>query len=100
MKRNRPQKPVARKVLNLFVDSVSRVDFYRKLPKTVAWIQQNYENKSSYKGAFQFFRYHAVSSFTSATMLPAAVPKRQPKVSKLPAQSRTKATSLFRVFRL
>jgi hypothetical protein len=64
----RTHQPLTKNVLVIFIDSISRVHFKRKLPKTLGWIEQFYQNKSSSHESYQFFRYHSVGGFTDPNM--------------------------------
>jgi hypothetical protein len=66
----RKSQPAAKNVISVFIDALPRPHFFRKLPKTAAWIENYYDNKISKHESYQFFRYHSVDSHTSATMLP------------------------------
>ena len=58
-------------VFILFIDSVSRPHFIRKLPKTWKWIEQYYKSSDStpYE-AFQFMKYHGTGTWTNINMIP------------------------------
>lgn len=47
-------------VLLLYIDNLSRAHFYRKMPKTAAWLQQFVDNENSDYSTYQYFRYHSV----------------------------------------
>ena len=58
-------------ILIFYFDSISRVDFRRKLPKLYKWIEQFYlAPDTSLVEAFQFLKYHAVGRYTINNMLP------------------------------
>jgi len=65
-------KTMVNKVIILFIDSVSRAHFKRKLPKTHAWIEQFYksDDKASYE-SFQFLKYHGIGPNKTLNMIPA-----------------------------
>ena len=44
---NRTTEPLTKNYIYLFIDSLSRADFYRKLPETKAWMESLYENPTS-----------------------------------------------------
>lgn len=59
-------------ILVLYIDSLSRPDFKRKLPLLYAWIENFYRSpKNSTHESFQFFKYHAVGRYTLLNNLPA-----------------------------
>lgn len=66
---------LAKNVIYLFIDSLSRVNFKLKLPKFWDWIGKFYNNdleKSNEKiESFQFFKYHGVGRYTGVNMVPA-----------------------------
>jgi hypothetical protein len=57
----------------VFIDSVSRNHFKRKLPKFYSWIENFYESESDpdikYE-SFQFLKYHATATWTNGNMMP------------------------------
>jgi len=70
---------MAKNVIHFFIDSLSRDNFRRKLPKTRAFFEKFYEkdiNSSKDKVAekdaqvFQFLKYHGLASWTLANMVP------------------------------
>jgi hypothetical protein len=72
-------KPMAKNILYLFFDSVSRANFSKKLPKFWNWIESKYTGdifptvRTDYKykhEAFQFFKYHGVGRYTRVNMVP------------------------------
>lgn len=60
----------AKNVIHFFIDSLSRDDFKRKLPKTKLFFERFYDNHISAAQVFQFFKFHAVSHFTYGNLLP------------------------------
>jgi len=62
-------KPIAQNILIVYIDSVSRQHFSRKLSKTLKWIENYYENKTSSLESFQFLKYHASGSYTDPNMM-------------------------------
>lgn len=60
--------PLFKNVLHVFMDSLSRVEWKRKLPKFYKWIEDRYKNKSSVHESFQFFRYHGNGMYTEHNM--------------------------------
>ena len=62
-------KPLVKNILMIFIDSVSRQHFPRKLKKTYQWIENFYENKTSNLESFQFFKYHTSGSHTTPNMM-------------------------------
>jgi len=57
-------------VLFIFLDTLSRQQFRRKLPKTYSYIESLYKNQSSAFQSYQFFKYHATQPSTDLTMNP------------------------------
>jgi hypothetical protein len=64
-------KPISKNVIFLFIDSLSRDNFNRKLKKTKAWLEKYYRNTESEAQVFQFFKFHALASWTIINMIPA-----------------------------
>ena len=56
-------------ILMIFIDSVSRQHFRRKLPKTHKWLDNYYQNKTSHLESFQFFKYHTSAAHTTPNMM-------------------------------
>ena len=57
-------------ILAIFIDSVSRQHFSRKMPKTYQWIENFYGNsKSSQFESYQFFKYHISGTHTLPNMM-------------------------------
>lgn len=72
-------KPMAKNILYIFFDSVSRANFSKKLPKFWSWIESKYTGdifptvRTDYKykhEAFQFFKYHGIGRLTRVNMIP------------------------------
>jgi len=65
-------KVLSRNLLIFFIDSVSRVHFKRKLPKTWKWLEKFYKpDKGTTHENFQFLKYHGVGTWTNVNMIPA-----------------------------
>lgn len=63
---------LTKNVFILFIDSVSRVHFKRKLPKTFSWIEKFYNSPSNINvESFQFLKYHGTGTWTNINMIPA-----------------------------
>lgn len=63
---------ITKNVLTVYIDSLSRVDFKRKLPETFKFIEQFYRSdKDTDIEAFQFFKYHGVGKYTLLNNVPA-----------------------------
>jgi len=78
---NKKQDLLAKNVIHFFIDSLSRDNFYRKLPKTRAFfekyfntnekIQNKYDRDNELQAeCFQFMKYHGIASWTLANMVP------------------------------
>lgn len=67
--KEKPTISPVKNVLSIFLDSVSRQHFPRKLPKTYSWIESYYNNKSSSHESFQFFKFHASGTHTLPNMM-------------------------------
>lgn len=78
---NKINKPV-KNILAIFIDSVSRQHFKRKLPKTYKWLEFFYNNKHSLFESYQFFKYHASGTHTLPNMMRAFYGTDYSKVSK------------------
>ena len=50
---------VDKNVLIIYIDNVSRSHFFRRMPKTIAFLEQFYSNEDSEFDIAQFFRYHS-----------------------------------------
>ena len=65
-------KPKYQNILIMFLDTVSRVHFYRKFPKTIEFLEQfsKYENNPKKKNMtiFQYFKYNSLNSFTDPNL--------------------------------
>jgi hypothetical protein len=63
----------AKNVIVLFIDSISRTGFKRKLKKVYNWLEnfyaENNNNKSEFE-SFQFLKYHAIADFTTPNLYP------------------------------
>lgn len=54
--------------LIIFIDSLSRTHFIRKLPKLFTYLESHYNNKQSKYSSYQFFKYNSLYPGTVATM--------------------------------
>jgi hypothetical protein len=61
---------IAKNVIHLFIDSLSRDNFRRKLKKTYEMFENLYQNKETSSRVYQFLKYHAIASWTFANMIP------------------------------
>jgi hypothetical protein len=57
-------------VLFIYIDSLSRNSFRRKLKKTYAWLENKYKNPLSKFSSYQFLKYHSLNYYTYANMIP------------------------------
>lgn len=59
-------------VIHLFLDTVSRQEFYRKYKKTVDFLEKrhNSKNKTERVSSFEFTKFHSIKPFTSANLFP------------------------------
>jgi hypothetical protein len=65
-------KPIFKNIFFLFVDSVSRNHFKRKLPKLYGWVENFYKSKENSKyESFQFLKYHGTATWTNGNLMPA-----------------------------
>ena len=64
------EKVLAKNVIYIFIDSLSRDNFRRKLKNTKKWLDERYENFESYARSYQFLRYHGLAAWTLANMVP------------------------------
>ncbi len=69
-------KVLAKNVLFIFIDSLSRVNFKIKLPKFYNWIGSHYQKDGKVPEdekfeALQFLKYHGVGRYTALKMIPA-----------------------------
>jgi hypothetical protein len=67
---------LTKNVIHIFVDSVSRPNFKRKMPQLHKWLEakyllpgESYNDKKS--ESFQFMKYHGLGTFTGINMVPA-----------------------------
>jgi hypothetical protein len=65
-------KFLSKNVIHLFIDSLSRDNFKRKLPKSLKWLENRFRNKNSESRVYQFMKYHAIASWTFINMVPTA----------------------------
>jgi hypothetical protein len=70
LKRNHTEDLNAQNVIILFVDSVSRNQFKRKLTKVWGWLENYYNNTTADIESFQFLKYHAIADFTIPNLTP------------------------------
>ena len=61
---------VAKNILIIFIDAVSRAHMYRTMPKTVKWLEKYYNNEDRNIESFQFFRFHSTDDFTIVNLKP------------------------------
>ena len=61
---------MSKNVIHFFIDSLSRDNFRRKLPRTKTFLEKYYNNDSAQAQVFQFFKYHGIASWTLANMVP------------------------------
>ena len=71
-KKIRMNKPLYKNILIIFLDTVSRVHFHRKFPKTIEFLKQfsKYEKNPKKKNMtiFQYFKYNSLNSFTDPNL--------------------------------
>jgi hypothetical protein len=66
----------AKNVIMLFIDSISRTGFKRKLTKVYSWLENFYagdnnnNNNNTEFESFQFLKYHAIADYTTPNMFP------------------------------
>jgi hypothetical protein len=61
---------MSKNVIHLFIDSLSRDNFRRKMPLSMKSLEKYFENKSTDARSYQFFKYQAVASWTYVNMVP------------------------------
>jgi hypothetical protein len=61
---------ITKNVIHLFIDSLSRDNFRRKLPKSKKWLERFFNNENSDAKVYQFFKYHSIASWTYINMVP------------------------------
>ena len=65
-------KLIYKNILVIFLDTLSRVHFYRKFPKTISFLEQfsKFEPDPLKKKMtiFQYFKYHSLNSFTDPNL--------------------------------
>jgi hypothetical protein len=66
-----PNPQMARNFIHISIDSVSRDNFRRKLPKSFKWLEKYYDNTDSEAEVFQFFKFHSIGPYTIINMIPA-----------------------------
>ncbi len=64
------QKFIAKNVLYFFIDSLSRDNLKRKLPKTLEFLEKHFRNKNTKMQSYQMLKYHALASWTFANQVP------------------------------
>jgi hypothetical protein len=63
-------------VLHIFIDSVSRPNFKRKMPRLHKWLESKYVlpgeklNSQAKTEVFQFMKFHGIGQFTGINMVP------------------------------
>jgi hypothetical protein len=57
-------------VLYIYIDSFSRNQFRRKFTKTFKFLEDYYQNNTSEYSSYQFWRYHSLTYYTYANMIP------------------------------
>jgi hypothetical protein len=57
-------------VLYIYIDSFSRNQFRRKFTKTFEFLESHYKDTSSEFSSYQFWRYHSLTFYTYANMIP------------------------------
>lgn len=62
--RSKETKPKFPNILTIYIDSVSRQHFRRKLPRTYDFIEKRYLSSDHQHESFQFFKYHASGTHT------------------------------------
>lgn len=68
---NKNETVFSSNILLFYIDSLSRVDFQRKLPNFYKYLEKYYKNDKYETEIFQFFKYHAMGRFTLLNNLPA-----------------------------
>jgi hypothetical protein len=63
-------KYISKNVIHLFIDSLSRDNFRRKLVKTNQLFEKLYHNNETNTRLYQFLKYHAIASWTFINMVP------------------------------
>jgi hypothetical protein len=61
---------IFKNILMIYIDSLSRNHFRRKLKKTYAFLEQYYNNTEGNFSTYQFFKLHALNYYTYANMIP------------------------------
>lgn len=51
-------------ILHIFVDTVSRNNFFRKYKKTSKFLQENYHSEKKKKRVYEFHRLHSIRGYT------------------------------------
>jgi len=62
-------KPITKNIITVFLDTMSRAHFMRKMKKTFAWMEQYYNNSKSPREAYQFFRFHSLGQTTEQNIM-------------------------------
>lgn len=70
MNSHRTSGPISRNIITIFIDSVSRQQFFRMLKKTNQWLESHYSSPSSSLESFQFFKYNSLGNSTVSNMWP------------------------------
>jgi len=65
-----PNALIAKNFLIIYIDAVSRRHFFRKLPKSVEWLNKYYRQRDSNYTTYQFLKYHSVGYFTVINNIP------------------------------
>jgi hypothetical protein len=59
-------------VLYIYIDSLSKNHFKRKLPKVYEFFEENYLNSTSKFSSYQFLKYHALLYYTYPNVVPSS----------------------------
>jgi hypothetical protein len=67
---NTPNRSLSKNFLYVYIDSLSRSHFYRKLPKLKKYIEGYYQTEGKKFRSYQFHRFQNLGYFTNINMIP------------------------------
>lgn len=67
-----PSNSLFKNILYIYIDSLSRNHFKRKLPKFYKFFEENYKNTTSKFSSYQFLKNHALLYFTYPNVIPSS----------------------------
>lgn len=66
---------LAKNLMIVYIDSISRRHWHRRMPKTTKWLEKFYKTDHPKYTSYQFLKYHATGYFTQINTIPAFLGK-------------------------